>query len=153
MHAIEINEEIKVYNKLPKSWGNIIAGFDTLPDEELQTHGFYNIITPNYNYATQILGNIYFDSENNFFTYPVTDKTWSQTLEELKSIKISDLQFYTNHLLSDTDWYVTRKYERNIDIPESIQSERETILNNHDTKETEINALTSKAEVVDYEFK
>ena len=32
MKAININGNIKIYNQLPKTWGNIIGGFDTLSE-------------------------------------------------------------------------------------------------------------------------
>jgi len=150
MYAIDINGEIKTYNSLPKSWGNIIGGFDTLSDEDAQSYGFYNVVIPNYNSATQQLGNIYFDTDS--FTYDVSSKTWSESLSELKENKINNLQAHTNLLLSNTDWYVIRKSERNIDIPQEIQDERASILSDHDTKESEINAKTTKAGVVSYEF-
>lgn len=150
MYAIDINGEIKTYNSLPKSWGNIIGGFDTLSDEDAQSYGFYNVVIPNYNSATQQLGNIYFDTD--CFTYDVSSKTWSESLSELKENKINDLQAHTNQLLLNTDWYVIRKSERNIDIPQDIQDERASILSDHDIKESEINAKTTKAGVVGYEF-
>jgi len=151
MKAIEINGEIKIYSQLPKSWGNIIGGFNTLSDEEAESYGFYNVVKPEYNRNIKILGDIYFDGNN--FTYPVENITWSETLSELKINKISGLKDYTNELLSETDWYVTRKFERDIDIPQDIQDTRAAILLEHDTKESEINALTTKASVVNYEFK
>ena len=49
-----------------------------------------------------------------------------------------------------TDWYVTRKSEKNIDIPSSIITERDTIRSQVNTKETEINNLTTKNAVVEY---
>lgn len=150
MVAIEINGQIKTYNKLPKSWGKIIGGFDTLSNEEAQAFGFYNVVIPDYNSATQQLGEIYFDTDR--FTYDVSSKTWTESLSELKENKINNLQVHTNRLLSNTDWYVIRKSERNIDIPQDIQDARAAILLDHDTKESEINAKTTKADVVSYEF-
>ena len=40
MKAININGQIKLYGRLPKSWGNIIGGFNTLSDEEVKEYGF-----------------------------------------------------------------------------------------------------------------
>lgn len=150
MYAIDINGEIKTYNSLPKSWGKIIGGFDNLSDEEAQSYGFYKVMFPEYNPRTQKLGEIYFDTD--VFTYNVSSITWSKSLSELKEDKIKNLQSYTNQLLSSTDWYVIRKSERNIDIPQNIQDERASILSDHDTKESEINALTTKDSVVSYEY-
>ena len=53
MKAIDINDSIKTYSSIPKSWGSIVAGFDLLSDSELETHGFYNIEYPS-DYDSQI---------------------------------------------------------------------------------------------------
>ena len=53
MKAIDINGEIKIYSKLPKSWGNIIGGFNTLSDEEAKEYGFYDVVSPDYDNAVQ----------------------------------------------------------------------------------------------------
>ena len=46
MKAKDYNGTIKVYNRVPKSYGNIIAGFDLLSDSELEGHGFYDVVIP-----------------------------------------------------------------------------------------------------------
>jgi|TARA_Y100000015_G_scaffold23983_1_gene23195 hypothetical protein len=150
MYAIEINEQIKLYNELPKSWGNIIGGFNTISDEEAENYGFYTVEIPDYNKQTQNLGDLYFDEDK--FTYEIQTMTFSESLSELKSNKIADLRTHTNEKLSMTDWYVIRNAERGVDIPQDIQDERASILNNHDTNESNINSLTTKAGVVGYEF-
>ena len=153
MYAIDINGAIKTYNNLPKSWGKIIGGFNTLLDEEVEEYGFYNVVTPDYNSSIQKLGNIYFDSDNEVFTYSVEDITFNQTISELKESKIESLRNDTNRKLAETDWYVIRKAERDIDVPQDIQDFRNTILSEHNTQESEINALSTKKSVVSYELK
>lgn len=153
MYAIDINGKIKTYNNLPKSWGKIIGGFNTLLDEEVKEYGFYNVVTPDYNSSIQKLGNIYFHSDNEVFTYSVEDITFNQTISELKESKIESLRNDTNRKLAETDWYVIRKAERDIDVPQDIQDLRNTILSEHNTQESEINALSTKKSVVSYELK
>lgn len=153
MKAIEINSEIKIYNNLPKSWGNIIGGFDTLTDTELEEYGFYNIIKPDYDNQIQELSEIYFDQEQNVFTYNIINKTWLETLEELKEDKIINLKGYIKDKLNNTDWYYIRKLQRNIDVPIEIQEERDAILVEHDNHIEAINVLLKKEDVVKYEFK
>jgi hypothetical protein len=152
MKAIDINGEIKIYSQLPKSWGNIIGGFNTLSDEEAKEYGFYDVVSPDYDNAVEILGDIYFDSDNEVFTYSVENIVFNETLSELKESKIESLRNYTNKKLAETDWYVIRNAERSIDIPQDIQDVRAAILSNHDTSESEINALSTKKSVVSYEF-
>ena len=40
------NGTIKKFNSVPKNFGNIIGGFNTLNDTELEAFGFYNIVRP-----------------------------------------------------------------------------------------------------------
>jgi hypothetical protein len=153
MKAKEINGQIKTYNRLPKSYGNIIAGFDLLPDNELQSFGFYNIVYPDFDNDIQELGDLVFDENINKYIYQVNDLIWPETLAELKENKINQLKNYTNLKLSPTDWYVIRQIERSIDMPSNIELERSTILQNHDDQIVEINNLSTKANVVKYEFR
>jgi hypothetical protein len=153
MKAININGEIKLYSSLPKSWGNIIGGFNTISDSEAESHGFFNVVTPEFNKQTETLSDMYFDTDNNVYTYNVVDLVFNETLAELKESKIESLKEYTNEQLAETDWYIIRKTERNIDIPQDVQDLRAGIISANDTKENEINALTTKAEVVSYEYR
>ena len=150
MKAIEINGEIKIYNQLPKSWGGVMGNFSKLSNEEMQSYGFYDIITPDYNSRTQELSNIFWDASNKVFTYTVTNINFTQTVSELKEMQITDLKNRFNLKLAKTDWYIIRKAERNIDIPSAITTERNSLFAELETKESEINALTDKADIVTY---
>ena len=55
-----------------------------------------------------------------------------------------------NSKLAETDWYVTRNQEKGIAIPSDVQTERDDLRSECATKESEINAKTTKAAVVDY---
>ena len=136
MKAIEINGSIKKYSSTPKSWKGVFAGFDLLSDEALETYGFYNVVEPD-GYDSQIhdLGEIEFDADNSVFTYSKSNKTWSQSLADLKTQKISNLKKY--HL-----FYCS-----------SITTERAAVRSKVDTIESEINALTTKANVVKHTYK
>ena len=151
MYAIEINEEIKLFNSLPKSWGNIIAGFDKFSDEDAKSYGFYSVVIPeDYNENIHILGDLFFDNDK--FTYPVSDKTWSESLSELKESKN---QFTKNEIkdkLNHTDWYIIRNAETGVEIPSEISTKREEYRAIGVTIENEINALSSKSDVVLYEY-
>jgi len=88
MKAKDYNGTIKVYSVLPKSYENIIGGFDLLSDSDLEEHGFYDVVVPTYDSRIKELSNIYFDSANSQFTYSVNDKTWAESLADLKTAKI-----------------------------------------------------------------
>lgn len=150
MKAIEINGEIQLYHELPKSWGGVMGNFSLLSEEEIKSYGFYDVIVPEHNSKVEQLSNIFWDADNEVFTYTVSDREWVQSLEEMKEVKINAIKVNAQGKLNKTDWYVTRKAEKNIDIPESITTERDQIKATVDIEETEINALTTKKSVVLY---
>lgn len=148
MKAKDYNGTIKI--GLPKSYGKVIGGFDKLSDSELAGYGFYNVNTPSYNSNTQELGDIYFDSSANEFTYPVNNKTWTETLAELKERKINNLKSIYNNKLAETDWKVTKELELGNTIPQSLKDDRAALRTECNNKESEINALTTKSAVESY---
>src|SRR5210317_1883464 len=154
MRANNINGEIKLFNKLPSTWNGInhyMGGFASSPVEVLEEEGFYEVVDPQYDPAIEELGELYL--EDNKYYYTVIQKTWSETLAELKQQKINQLNYNTKAKLEITDWYYIRKLDRNIDVPQEVEDERAIILNNHNDYETAINALTKKGDVVKYEFR
>jgi glutathione synthase/RimK-type ligase-like ATP-grasp enzyme len=63
----------------------------------------------------------------------------------LKSEKITEVNHTAGTILANTDWYVTRKVERNVDIPENVVTHRAAIV-------TEVNRVeTALAEVKNVE--
>jgi len=151
MKAVQINGSIKTYSRTPKTWGNVIGGFDLLSDSDLQSYGFYNVVIPEYNSSTQTLGDIEFDSDNSVYTYPVVNLTWPETLSELKEAKIASLKSVYKLKLEATDWYIIRAQE-GVAAPQEILDARSTLRSECDTHEAAINALTTKANVQGYEF-
>ena len=152
MKAIEINGEIKVYKRLPNSWKGVMGNFSMLSDEEIKAYGFYDVVTPDYNTKSEKLSDIFWDGDQNIFTYNVEDRDLSNiTIEELKQNQIKDLKAIGYMELEKTDWYVWRKSEKNIDIPDTISSERDEIREKINAKELEINALNTKKEVIEYD--
>tara|TARA_R100000654_G_scaffold1692_7_gene6238 strand:- start:4858 stop:5328 length:471 start_codon:yes stop_codon:yes gene_type:complete len=152
MKAIEINGQIKKYDRLPKSWGNVLGGFDLLSDEQLKTYGFYDVVIPDYDVRIQELGDLYFDSASETFTKDVSNRTWTQTLAELKEQQINNFKDRIKGELAKTDWYVIRNQEIGDAIPADITSAREELRNQADTVESEINSKSNKANVMSYDF-
>ena len=150
MKAIQIDGAIKRYTTIPKSWGNVIAGFNLLSSTEWEAAGFYDVVTPSYDSATQYLGDLEWDSDSSTFTYPVINRTWTQTVAELKEAKIANLKAIYNRKLSETDWYIVREAEGGTAAPQSILDDRAALRTECGTKEGEINAKTTKAAVVSY---
>jgi hypothetical protein len=153
MRAININGEIKIFNTLPSTWNgkkHYMGGFASSPVEVLEEEGFFEVVDPQYDPATEELGDLYL--EDNKYYYTVIQKTFDQTLAELKERRINNLKNNTNIKLAKTDWYYIRKLDRNIDVPQEIEDARAIILNSYNDHETAINNLTKKADVVKYEF-
>ena len=149
MKAIQINGAIKRYTTIPKAWGNTIGGFNLLSSTEWEAAGFYDVVSPSYDSATQYLGDLEWDGDASVFTYPVIDRTWSQTVAELKESKIANLKSIYNRKLEQTDWYIIRAQE-GIAAPQDIIDARAALRTDCATKEDDINALTTKKAVVSY---
>ena len=150
MKAIDINGTIKTYSSVPKTWGNKI-GTQYMSDSELQGLGFYDVVVPTTK-ASQELGDIYFDSDNSRFTYPVNNRTFSQTLAELKTDKIAQLKAMYNAELSKTDWEIVRDKELGQSTQQSTLDARAALRTACANHETSINAKTSKSAVVNYDL-
>lgn len=151
MVAVQHEGAIKKFSTVPKSWGNVMGGFNYLSQSELEAYGFYNVVTPEYNSATQYLGDLEWDADASVFTYPVIDRTWSQTLAEMKENKIANLKSLYNSKLAETDWYIVRAQE-GISAPQEVLNTRTALRNECSSKEAEINALTTKVKVAEYEL-
>ena len=151
MKAIQINGAIKRYTTIPKAWGNTIGGFHLLSSTKWEAAGFYDVVSPSYDSATQKLGDLEWDAANSQFTYPVINKTWTQTVAELKTQRIENLKAIYNRKLSETDWYIIRSQE-GTSAPQSILDNRTALRTECATKEAEINALTTKVAIVSYSF-
>ena len=156
MKAVNNNGIITTYpdvpNKFRSSTGYHLNARGMTADE-LRNAGLFDvIIDENYDSRIHTLGEIYFDSASSVFRKDAEDITWSETLAELKAKQINNFKGQINNKLAVTDWYITRKVERSIDIPKEVQDARASLLTQLDTVETEINALTTKKAVVSYDF-
>ena len=156
---LEAGKVVK-YNKIPKVLtvgGGLMLNANSLSDDSLKAQGFLDVVIPQYDTDTQSINNLHLgtstDLEGNtidVFTYDVVNKTFLVTLEEAKLEKLEELRALTHSLLSETDWYITRKVELDIDIPSAVSSAREAIRTSHDSKDNAIFALTTIPEVLNY---
>lgn len=156
-YAINRNGTIQVYQSIPKAFEGsqkeYLGGFDQLTRAEQKAEGLYDVVMPSgYNSQIHNLGDIFWDSANTQFTYPKTNKTWSQTLAELKTQKIANLKANANRELAKTDWIIVRDTELGNTTAQSTLDDRAAIRTSCATKESEINAKTTKAQVVQYDI-
>ncbi len=152
MKAIEINSQIKTYNTLPQSWGNVLGGFNLLSDEELKSYGFYNISIPDYDSRVSNASDLFFDSSTETFTKTITSRTWDESLDELKQNKINNFNALIKSKLQETDWYIIRNQETGDAIPSDITTARQDLRNQSIHIENQINDLNSKEEVVSFDL-
>ena len=148
MKAINIDGTIKIYSNL-KSFGGAL-GLQYSSDSDLEALGFYDVVTPTTK-QSQELGSIEWDADNKVFTYPVKNKTYSQSVAELKISKIENLKYNYGRELDKTDWYIIRGQE-GIAAPQNIIDARAALRSECASKEAEINALSTKASIIDYQL-
>jgi len=155
--AINKNGTITVYNGVPNtlrtSQGTVLNA-PALSDAQLKAHGLFDVVLPDgYDSKVHDLSDIFWDSANTQFTYTKSNKTFSQTVSELKQQKIANLKANANSKLSETDWYIVRNAEDSTKaIPSDVTTDRAAIRTSVETKETAINALTTKAAVIKYDI-
>ena len=157
MKAQNKNGTIEVHQGIPNSFssslGTVLGGGSTMSDEEGKAHGFFDVVLPSgYDERIHNLSQIFFVSKDQHYTYTKSNKTWTQTLAELKANKIANLKSQAKHKLEPTDWYVIRKAELGTNIPSDVVTARAAIKTNVDTKESEINAISKKSDVVIYDI-
>jgi hypothetical protein len=150
MIAIQHEGAIKKFTALPKVWTDENGTHLNITDGS--SFGFYPVVTPEYNNATQSLGDIEWDADTSVFTCPVIDKVWTQTLDEIKANKITSLKSMYNTELSKTDWYYIRLTALGTEVPQSIIDERAQLNTDCNTHEAAINALKTQAEVAEYQL-
>ena len=156
------------YSQIPQSFkagSKLVAGGGrNLPTSKLEEYGFFDVIVPTYDLVTQAIHNLHFDNAyadtdvdgneitREVFIYDVKTKVISETVAQLKTQKIDALKKLGYDKLQPTDWMVVRKAEKGTAIPSAIQTERDGIRTSVSTKESEINALTTKAAILRYDI-
>lgn len=85
-------DSIRQFSNIPKSFyspnynlGQRTDGYNTLSNTIHESDGFYDVITPVYDEATQKLGTIFFDVDK--FTYNVLEKT-QEEIDEYNQIQL-----------------------------------------------------------------
>lgn len=77
----------------------------------------------------------------------MVDSTKRLVTKGLKSNFILQVKQSAGSILAQTDWMVTRKVERNVDIPASVVAYRASVVAKADELETAITAVTTVAEL------
>jgi hypothetical protein len=81
-------------------------------------------------------------------TNSMVDSTQRLISKGLKSGHIEQVKRTANSILSQTDWMVIRKAERNIDIPADVATYRAAVVTKASELEAAISAVTSVEELI-----
>ena len=156
MKAINKNGKIIIYQGVPQSFTSsqgVHLNAPNMTEEALKDAGLFDvIISSEYDERIHDLGEIYWDAENTVFRKDLIVKELIETLDELKTNRINHFKSLVNSELQKTDWYIIRNADNSDAVPEEIQTARADLRSQSATVENEINALTTKKEVVLYDF-
>ena len=156
MKAVNNAGEITFYQSVPNSFRSSTGLHLNVKDwseEEMKDNGLFDvIIDDDYDSRIHNLGEVYWDTEATVFRKDKSNKTWTQSLSELKEQSINNFKSRIGSVLAKTDWYIIRNADNGVEIPSEIQEARQDLRNTSDTVEQEINAITTKAGVVSYDF-
>tara|TARA_B100000902_G_C26781501_1_gene655294 strand:- start:37 stop:519 length:483 start_codon:yes stop_codon:yes gene_type:complete len=156
MKAVNNNGIITTYPDVPKQFRSS-TGYHLnargMTADELRNAGMFDVIIPEeYDSRVHNLDEIYFDSAASVFKKDIINKTWSQTLAQLKEQQINNFKGQIGSKLTQTDWYIIRNADDATEIPADITTARAELRTQSNTVETEINALTTKKAVMSYDF-
>lgn len=156
MKAVNNNGIITTFPNVPKQFRSS-TGYHlnarSMTADELRDAGLFDVVIPEeYDSRIHDLDEIYFDSAASVFRKDLINKTWSETLAELKTKQINNFKGQIGSKLAETDWYIIRNADDGSEIPADITTARADLRTQSNTVETEINALTTKKAVMSYDF-
>ena len=156
MKAVNNEGVITFYQSVPNSFRSstgLHLNVKGWSDQDMKDNGLFDvIIDEDYDSRIHNLGEIYWDTEATVFRKDKSNKTWEKSLSELKEQSISNFKSRIGSELAKTDWYIIREADNGADVPADIVDARVALRELSDTVESEINALTTKAKVITYDF-
>ncbi len=156
MRAVNNNGVITFYQSVPNSFRSstgLHLNVKNWSEEKLNENGLFPVvIDDSYDSRIHDLGEIYWDSEATVFKKDISNKTFSESLSELKERSINNFKSRVNSELSKTDWYIIRSIDNGTEVPSDITDARAELRTQSDTVESENNAITTKAGVITYDF-
>jgi hypothetical protein len=156
MKAVNNAGVITFYQSLPNSFRSstgLHLNVKGWSDQNMKDNGLFDvIIDDNYDSRIHDLGEIYWDTGATVFRKDKSNKSFENSVSELKEQAISNFKHRIGGELAKTDWYIIREMDNGADVPEDIVDARVALRELSDTVESEINALTTKAKVITYDF-
>ena len=156
MKAVNNAGVITFYQSLPNSFRSstgLHLNVKGWSDQDMKDNGLFDvIIDDNYDSRIHDLGEIYWDTGASVFRKDKSNKSFDKSVSELKEQAISNFKAQIGSELAKTDWYIIREADNGADVPADIVDARVALRELSDTVESEINALTTKAKVITYDF-
>jgi len=156
MKAVNNAGIITFYQSVPNSFRSStglhlnVKGWSS---QDMKDNGLFDvIIDDSYDSRIHDLGEIYWDTGATVFKKDISDKSFDKSVSELKEQAISNFKSRIGGELAKTDWYIIREMDNGVDVPADIVDVRVALRELSDTVESEINALTTKAKVITYDF-
>ena len=119
--------------------------FSLWTDAERKTIGILPVTRANHldgQYHTENNPSYAIDEDGNAVTETIT-KAADKTLADIKTQQLIKIKTRCNNLLANTDWYVTRKYERSVAIPDKIIAFRAAVLAVYTAAKSAINGAAN----------
>ena len=156
MKAVNNAGVITFYQSLPNSFRSstgLHLNVKGWSDQDMKDNGLFDvIIDDSYDERIHDLGEIYWDTGASVFRKDKSNKSFDKSVSELKEQAISNFKHRIGGELAKTDWYIIREMDNGADVPEDIVDARVALRELSNTVESEINALTTKAKVITYDF-
>ena len=156
MKAVNNGGVITFYQSVPNSFRSstgLHLNVKGWSDQDMKDNGLFDvIIDEDYDSRIHDLGEIYWDTGATVFRKDKSNKSFDKSLSELKEQSISNFKNRIGSELAKTDWYIIREMDNGADVPADIVDARVALRELSDTVESEINALTTKAKVITYDF-
>ena len=156
MKAVNNAGIITFYQSVPNSFRSStglhlnVKGWSS---QDMKDNGLFDvIIDDSYDSRIHDLGEIYWDTGATVFKKDKSNKSFDKSVSELKEQSISNFKSRIGGELAKTDWYIIREMDNGVDVPADIVDARVALRELSDTVESEINALTTKAKVITYDF-
>ena len=156
MKAVNNGGVITFYQSVPNSFRSstgLHLNVKGWSDQDMKDNGLFDvIIDEDYDSRIHDLGEIYWDTGSTIFRKDKSNKSFDKSLSELKEQAITNFKHRIGGELAKTDWYIIRKADNGTEVPQEIVEAREDLRVTSDTVESEINAITTKAGVITYDF-
>jgi len=153
MYAKEINKKIKTFNVLPSSYNGTkyyLTGFNLLSDDELADEGFYKVEIPVHDSRVEELKDLKFNKTKGKFVYNVKNKTWSESVSDLKKQGKIRLDIKKEIDLEKSQKKVLDAFEAGTKISKETKDERDAIRKKYDDDIIALNKLTKKSDIVKF---